>query len=360
MNKRMVIRMLGTVFLCAIMTTACGKKNEATQASVESEATEKEGTGEADADKDKDTQEEEVIRPQIAVLLDGSVVDERMQMDAAVFQDRLEGKGYQAVLRYAGGSTVSQEEQINSIASQETPVEAMIISPVDVYALSEALEKVYDQKIPVFCYDELIMNTNALDYFVTFDTRSEGQALGKKIIEANGLEKAEEDQKQVTIHQILPESRTIGELFLKNGTEETLEPYFENRTLVESRTQPEVILTLDCGDAVKAVEQLHKRGRNVTDPVWPQIYTAGNDLDAIRMIASGEITGTWFTDSRRLAEACCDAVLTLLSGETPEISDYEQYDNGLRLVRTITCEAEYVDADDYHKLTDSGYYKSIE
>ena len=359
MKKRMVIRILGTVFLCAMMTTACGKKNEATQASAESEATEKEGTGEAAAEKDQDDQEE-VIRPQIAILLEGSVVDERMQMDAAVFQEAFEDKGYQAVLRYAGGSTVSQEEQINSIASQETPVEAMIISPVDVNALSDALEKVSDQKIPVFCYDELIMNTNALDYYVTFDTRREGQDLGKKIIEKKELEKAAEEQKQVSVHQILPESRTIGQLFLKNGTEETLEPYFENRTLFESRTRPEVILTLDCSDAIEAVKQLHKRGRKETDPDWPQIYTVGNDLEVIRMIASGEIEGTWFTDRRRLARACSAAVLTLLEGETPEISDYQQYDNGLRLVRTITCEAEYVDADDYHKLTDSGYFKSIE
>ena len=43
--------------------------------------------------------------------------------------------------------------------------------------------------------------------------------------------------------------------------------------------------------------------------------------------------------------------------ETPEVSDYQQYDNGLRLVRSITCESEYVDQDDYQKLVDSGYYK---
>ena len=80
-------------------------------------------------------------------------------------------------------------------------------------------------------------------------------------------------------------------------------------------------------------------------------------LKIIQKIAAREITGTFFNDSRVLAEACADTILTYLKDETPEVSDYQQYDNGLRLVRSITCESEYVDQDDYKKLVDSGYYK---
>ena len=41
-----------------------------------------------------------------------------------------------------------------------------------------------------------------------------------------------------------------------------------------------------------------------------------------------------------LAKACkADMVDTYLKGDKPEVNDYEQYDNGKKIIGTYTCEA---------------------
>lgn len=358
MKRRIVIFMVGLLVSTSLMT-ACGKKNEATEASSQSEETEKEGSGESVADpEEEDVQDEkEEIKPQIAVLLPGSSVDRRWRMDADVFRRKLGDEGYQVMIRYATGNTLTQNEQILSIAAQEKPVEAMVIAPVDPWDLTSTLSTVSEKKIPVFSYDDLIMNTDAVSYYVTFDTRKEGQKLGAKIIEDLELEKKQKEGEKAAFRLYSFEPDDFTELFLYNGLRESLDPWILDTTLIETRTSPEAICTLSKEDAFYALKQLTKRGHSPEDEDWPDIYTVGNDLEIIQKIAAREITGTFFNDSRVLAEACADTILTYLKDETPEVSDYQQYDNGLRLVRSITCESEYVDQDDYKKLVDSGYYK---
>ena len=47
-----------------------------------------------------------------------------------------------------------------------------------------------EAEIPVFSYDDLIMDTNAVKYYVTFGGRQIGQMIGKKIIESEELDKS--------------------------------------------------------------------------------------------------------------------------------------------------------------------------
>ena len=50
----------------------------------------------------------------------------------------------------------------------------------------------------------------------------------------------------------------------------------------------------------------------------------------------------------------------LLKGEKPEISDYEQYDNGTKIVGTVTSDIQLIDAENYQMLVDDGYYEEKE
>ena len=49
-----------------------------------------------------------------------------------------------------------------------------------------------------------------------------------------------------------------------------------------------------------------------------------------------------------------------LKGEKPEISDYEQYDNGTKIVGTVTSDIQLIDKDNYQMLVDDGYYDEDE
>lgn len=57
-----------------------------------------------------------------------------------------------------------------------------MIAPVDAYGLNDVLEQAYEKSIPVISYDQLIMDTDKINYYVTFDTRKAGKMVGDSII----------------------------------------------------------------------------------------------------------------------------------------------------------------------------------
>ena len=74
----------------------------------------------------------------------------------------------------------------------------------------------------------------------------------------------------------------------------------------------------------------------------------------------GRLTDSLFFDNRVLANDCAAMVDTYLKGEKPEISDYEQYDNGTKIVGTVTSDIQLIDKDNYQMLVDDGYYDEDE
>ena len=66
-------------------------------------------------------------------------------------------------------------------------------------------------------------------------------------------------------------------------------------------------------------------------------------------------------DYRELADQCEQMVHIYLTGEEdPEVNDYEQYDNGVKIIGTYLCEPQIIDGDNYELLIDNGYYEEDE
>lgn len=49
---------------------------------------------------------------------------------------------------------------------------------------------------------------------------------------------------------------------------------------------------------------------------------------------------------------------TYLKGDDVEVSNYSQYDNGVKIIGTVTCDGEIIDKDNYQILVDNGFYLS--
>ena len=77
-------------------------------------------------------------------------------------------------------------------------------------------------------------------------------------------------------------------------------------------------------------------------------------------VIQGKIEDDLLFDNRVLANDCVTMVDAILKGEKPEISDYEQYDNGTKIVGTVTSDIQLIDADNYQMLVDDGYYEENE
>ena len=121
--------------------------------------------------------------------------------------------------------------QIQSILDDEK-TSALVIAPVDAYGLNDVLEQAYEKSIPVISYDQLIMDTDKINYYVTFDTRKAGKMVGDSIIKKMDLEKAREEKKTLTIEFLMGSPDDRDALFFYNGVMEKLQEYFDDGTLV--------------------------------------------------------------------------------------------------------------------------------
>lgn len=416
MKKKTAYLLLG-IFLTTTVLGGCGK-NEATEAASESAQTEKEGAGEdeltetptpeaksdketdkqkssketetSDSDSEDETEETtETSREKIAVLLPN---EEKWTRDADEFKSTLEDDGYEPVIEYAENDVSRQVSQIQELTAEE--VSAFVIAPVDPYGLKSVLESVKEAEIPVFSYDDLIMDTNAVKYYVTFGGRQIGQMIGKKIIESEELDKVREAKESRTIEFFMGSLDDTQALFLYNGLMETLQEYLDDGTLVcksgklsfddtgilrwskstaKSRAAeileqfypdgaaPDIICT-GFDDAAGAVQEaLQEAGVVPGTDIWPMITGNGCKEDAVKCIASGTQAFSVFMDSRELADQCEEMVNVYLHGEDdPEVNDYEQYDNGVKIIGTYLCEPQIIDRDNYEILIDNGYYSEKE
>ena len=230
MKKKTAILLVGALALTAVLS-GCGKNKEATEAaneSVESEDPEGKAKNSDDAEEEEKEEEKETAAAdkKVGVFLPSAADDSRWALDGESFQTALEGDGYDAEIFFADEDSDTQVSQIQSILDDEK-TSALVIAPVDAYGLNDVLEQAYEKSIPVISYDQLIMDTDKINYYVTFDTRKAGKMVGDSIIKKMDLEKAREEKRTLTIEFLMGSPDDRDALFFYNGVMEKLQEYFE-------------------------------------------------------------------------------------------------------------------------------------
>lgn len=421
MKKKTVGILLGMTML-AVSMAGCGK-NEATEAANESVQTEKEGSGEdgeteteeeaseeeteeTDSEEEADSKEEEQTADseeeaeesdedsgtgeKVAVLLPDENT-EQWETDGEALKEELDSAGYEAVVEYADGDASKQVSQIQEILEEEE-AEALIIAPVDPYGLADILSQVKEGGIPVFSYDTLIMDTDAVNYYAAFDMRKAGQMIGQEIVNRKDLEKVQEEKQTCSIEFFMGSTDDTAALFFYNGVMEVLQPYLDDGTLVCQSGQmtfdetgilrfsserakirlagileefyqndaPDIICTGFDEAALSVQEALEEADILPGSEEWPLITGVGCEAEAVKNIAEGRISCSLFMEREVLAEECVKLVDAYLKGDSPEVNDYEQYDNGKKIIGTYACEPHLIDRDNYELLIDNGYYEAEE
>lgn len=430
--KKQIAGILTGLLVCSTILAGCGK-NEATEAVKESVETENEGTGDnAEAAKkenkksdkqdskdtaedstktdssktdstktdskktdntENDTEEEqkaEVVLDKVGVLLPEEGADINSSLERTELKSRLEEAGYEASLYFAEDDADTQIEQIKELLTDEN-LKALVISPVDSYSLSDVLEQASEQSIPVIDYDDLIMDTPNVKYFVTFNTRAIGKEIAQNIVKQADLDKVRENKESRTIEFLMGSPDDDASLFLFNGIMEVLDEYLEDGTLIcrsgrqtfdensimrestdsaikqfqtvvdefySQEKTPDIICTASDAFALGVMELLEEEKLQPGDENWPLITGVNADAKAVKSVAEGKIGFTVMMDRRDLAEACVTLVDTYLKGDDVEISNYSQYDNGVKIVGTVTCDGNLIDKDNYQILVDNGFYLS--
>lgn len=108
----------------------------------------------------------------------------RWVQDEERFENLLEDTDYEVEILFSDGDTSTERENVETLIQQG--IDVLIITPQDGGAAGAAVEQAKDEGITVISYDRLITDTDAVDYYVTFDSIQVGEAQAQYLVDQAG------------------------------------------------------------------------------------------------------------------------------------------------------------------------------
>ncbi len=312
---------------------------------------------------------------------------ERWVSDGNNIKKQLEESGYQVDLQYAEDDIPTQVSQVENMVTQEP--EALVIAAIDGTALGEVLQTAEDVDIPIISYDRLIRDSEAVDYYATFDNFKVGVLQGQSLID--GLKATGEGPYNVELFAGSPDDNNA--TFFWEGAMSVLQPMIDSGDIKVVSGQTEfdqaAILRWDPATAQKRMEDIltgsysNETVQGVLSPydglslgiisalkangygsgAKPLPVVTGQDAEvqSVKSIVEGEQYSTIYKDTRELAKVTVDMITAIAEGEEPKVNDTETYDNGVKVVPSYLLDPVPVTKDNVTKvLVDSGYYTADE
>jgi len=306
---------------------------------------------------------------------------QRWNQDGGNMKAQLEEAGYVVDLQYANNDVALQVSQIENMILNGA--EILVIASIDGSSLGTVLATAKDEGIPVIAYDRLIMATDAVSYYATFDNYMVGTIQGEYLVEKLELATRTEP---VNIEIVGGSADDNNARYFYQGAYDAIAPYIESGMVVipSGQTAFETIATAAWSSerAQARMDNLiaahYSDGRKLDAVLCSNDSTAlgvtnslvnagfeefpvitGQDCDVANMknILAGRQSMSIFKDTRTLASNVVGMVQAILSGQEPTINDTETYDNGVKVVPTFLSAPVFADINNYYELlVESGYY----
>lgn len=375
--KRKVLSTILAASMVATMAVGCGGGNSAQTDAPAADA----GT-EAPAAADQEGGKIGVAMP--------TQSSERWIKDGDNMKEKLEALGYEVDLQYAEDDVQMQVSQIeNMIASGS---QCLVIAAVDAGALTTVEAQAKEAGIPIIAYDRLLMDTDAVSYYASFDNEGVGTAIGEYVKTAKDLDAAREAGESYTIEFFMGSPDDNNAVLLHKGVMGVLQEYLDDGTLVckTGRTSFEDTCILrwsqetaqqwcenyltgfyadeDLDIACTAFDgfaygvKAALQGAGYTADNWPLITGQDADLMACKNILDGTQTASIFKNTSLLADKCVTMVEAVMKGAEPEINDTTTYDNNVVVVPSYLCTPISVDKDNLQEVVveEAKYYTAEE
>ena len=193
---------------------------------------------------------------------------QRWNQDGSNMQSELEAAGYKVDIQYASNDTATQVSQIENMITEG--VDVLVIASIDGSSLGTVMSQAKEAGIPVIAYDRLIMNSDAISYYATFDNWDVGVKQGEYIVEALDLENDGDKTYNIEFTAGDPADNNAGYFF--NGAYDTLKPYLDAGTLnvVSGQTDFDSVATA-AWDTQTALERMQN--------ILASYYADGTQLD---------------------------------------------------------------------------------
>ena len=306
---------------------------------------------------------------------------QRWNQDGEYMKEKLEAAGYDVDLQFGANDVQTQVSQLENMIANGAKV--LVIASIDGSSLGTVLAQAKEKQIPVIAYDRLIMDSDAVSYYATFDNWLVGTTQGEFIEQALGL-KDGKGPYNIEFITGSPDDNNINYFF--DGAISVLKPYMENGQLVCPSGQTEKLDVATPGwDTAKAQERFENilssfygdgtqldvvlasndsTARGVENALessytgaWPVITGQDCDIAIMKNLIEGKQSMSVFKDTRTLAAKVVEMVDALMKGSEPPVNDTETYNNGVKVVPSFLCGPVACTAENYKEiLIDSGYY----
>ncbi len=317
----------------------------------------------------------------------------RWVQDEARFKAALEGTDKSVEILFSQGDSAREKQNVETLISKG--IKVLIITPHDGAAAAAAVEAAKEEGITVISYDRLVTNTDAVDYYITFNPVSVGEAQGQYLVDQLAGETGEK-------LYIYAGAATDNNAFLSfEGAWNKLQPKIADGTFVVQNSSKAVeykdkaVLTREeMGQIIEQITTDWKpevakskaeshitvappegktfilapndgTARSIYDQFAKEdgveIYITGQDAEipSIQYMIDGKQSMTVFKDVRDLVAGAIEIASSVLDGKTIETNG--SYDNGkvevkAKDIKVITVNQENVK----DTIIESGYYNASE
>jgi putative multiple sugar transport system substrate-binding protein len=308
---------------------------------------------------------------------------ERWIADGNNIKKQLEAAGYDVDLQYAEDDIPTQVSQVENMVTKGEKL--LVVAAIDGTALGDVLKTAKDSDVPVISYDRLIRDTDAVDYYTTFDNEKVGVLQATSLV--NGLKARGKGPYNVELFAGSPDDNNA--TFFWNGAMKVLKPMIDSGDIKvvsgQTKFSQAAILRWDPATAQKRMEDiltksytqatvdgvlspydglslgiiaaLKSNGYSGSGKPLPVVTGQDAEVQSVKSIMSGEQYSTIFKDTRDLAKVTVDMIKAIGAGKKPKVNDTDTYDNGVKVVPSYLLDPQPVTKSNVKTaLVDTGYY----
>ncbi len=386
-NARLFLLLIAALAMLALM--ACGGTTTTTEEAV---ATEVPAGEEAETPAEEVEAPVEEISGKVGIVL--PTRDEpRWVQDETRFREALEAAGYEVEILFSQGDSARERTNVEDLITQG--VQVLIITPHDGTAAAAAAEVARDAGVSVISYDRLIRDTDAVDYYVTFDSIAVGAQQAQFLVDnaegegnplylyagaatdnnafiffegawgvlqpkiADGTFRIVNSSEAVALQDTAELTREqmagIIDQITTNWDFNTAKNLAEaNLTSAPAEDKGDVFILAPNDGTARAIADTFAADSDVTS-----FLVTGQDAEqaSVQYIIDGRQSMTVFKDVRTLVDDAIAAAVALLAGDAPNASG--SYNNGVIDVPAVQSPVVTVTRDNLvEALIDSGYYSA--
>ena len=317
----------------------------------------------------------------------------RWIQDETRFKDALEKENYSVEILFSQGDSAKEKQNVETLISKG--IKVLIICPHDSTAAAASAEAARAAGVKVISYDRLITDTEAVDYYVTFDSVSVGKAQGQYLVDhATGTGNplylyagAASDNNAFLFFEgawsVLQPKIVDGTFVIKNSSEAVAlqdKPTLtreemgriigqvttnwdfnvaknlaeSNLTAATAADKGDVFILAPNDGTARAIADAFAADTDVTSYV---ITGQDAEIASVQYIIDGKQSMTVLKDVRVLVADAIKAAVIFLEGGTPEATT--TYNNGVIDVPAKPSEVISVDRTNLiEAIIDSGYYSA--